>query len=286
MSTAAADDSAWEAVLTVTLPAGTAKVRVAQRAAEVSNLLVDIRSSGDDCMFVPAGHAEGDHEIGLEILTEGFGVPLTLNPPETVESLRAERDTARTKLAHAECVIRDYYAALNAVRDEREKAKSDAHRFNHRFEAEQEELVTALDELSAANDTIDRLRVTHADTQTDLHKANAEIYRLRAAAPVAETDWARSKPGAPDTAAHGTPTLTEWKCPSCGETTRARMADQDATLTPVGEHPEPGTRGLLPLVSTGVEWRTDDGDAPIYICGVRARLASAVLADPRPDGAM
>jgi len=88
-------------------------------------------------------------------------------------------------------------------------------------------------------------------------------------------------------AAHGTPTLTEWKCPSCGETTRARMADQDApTLNPVGEHPESGTRGLLPLVSTGVEWRTyADADLPTYICGVRARMASAILADPRPDGA-
>jgi hypothetical protein len=58
------------------------------------------------------------------------------------------------------------------------------------------------------------------------------------------------------------------------------------TLTPVGEHPESGTRGLLPVVSTGVEWRTyADTDPPTYICGVRALMAEAILADPRSDGA-
>ncbi len=58
------------------------------------------------------------------------------------------------------------------------------------------------------------------------------------------------------------------------------------TLTPVGEFPEPGTRGLLPLVSTGAEWRTyADTDQPTYICGVRVLMAEAILADPRSDGA-
>lgn len=73
----------------------------------------------------------------------------------------------------------------------------------------------------------------------------------------------------------------------CARIVNAVLAAYAApTLTPVGEHPEPGTRGLLPLVSTGVEWRTyADIDPPTYICGVRARMASVMLADPRPDGA-
>jgi len=84
-------------------------------------------------------------------------------------------------------------------------------------------------------------------------------------------------------AAHGTPTLTEWKCPGCGETTRARMADQDAILTPVGEHPEPGTRGLLPVValSTGA-WQSTAEWIP---SGRYQGRNQDILADPRPGGA-
>ncbi len=66
-------------------------------------------------------------------------------------------------------------------------------------------------------------------------------------------------------AAYATPTLT-------------LVAEQDGST--------PGTRGLLPVVSTGVEWRTyADTDPPTYICGVRVPMAEAILADPRPDGA-
>ncbi len=83
----------------------------------------------------------------------------------------------------------------------------------------------------------------------------------------------------------GTPTLTEWKCPSCGETTRARMADQDAlTLTPVGEHPEPGTRGLLPVGLDDGEWGSSE--LGMFLCLDGSTVSRAILVDPRPDGAM
>jgi len=82
-----------------------------------------------------------------------------LDPPELVESLRAERDEARKKLAQAECVITDFQTANRVVRAERDEAL----RANQRFEGEQEELVQALNKLSAAYYTIARLRATHTE---------------------------------------------------------------------------------------------------------------------------
>jgi len=55
------------------------------------------------------------------------------------------------------------------------------------------------------------------------------------------------------------------------------------TLTPVGEHPEPGARGLLPVVCSGAQmWRHDGGS---FICDRNSKVGRTVLADPRPDGA-
>ncbi len=57
------------------------------------------------------------------------------------------------------------------------------------------------------------------------------------------------------------------------------------TLTFVGEHPKPGTRGLLPVeVGTGGDgWLYNLGKN--YLCTVGSRLSERILADPRPDGA-
>ncbi len=55
------------------------------------------------------------------------------------------------------------------------------------------------------------------------------------------------------------------------------------TLTPVGEHPEPGTHGLLP-----VTFNERDGNWHFnrtYICRSLSPMADVILADPRPDGA-
>jgi len=55
------------------------------------------------------------------------------------------------------------------------------------------------------------------------------------------------------------------------------------TLTPVGEHPKSGTRGLLPVVCSGAQmWRHDGGS---FICDRNSKVGRTVLADPRPDGA-
>jgi len=57
-------------------------------------------------------------------------------------------------------------------------------------------------------------------------------------------------------------------------------------LNPVGEHPEPGTRGLLPVVvNEGDEWVFYCGPDIIYVCEAGSKTGSIVLADPRPDGA-
>lgn len=58
------------------------------------------------------------------------------------------------------------------------------------------------------------------------------------------------------------------------------------TLTPVGEHPEPGTRGLLPVVLVGDEWSNPYYDVDsFYVCKRGSEMGGTVLADPRPDGA-
>jgi len=55
------------------------------------------------------------------------------------------------------------------------------------------------------------------------------------------------------------------------------------TLTPVGEHLKPGTRGLLPVVCSGAQmWRHDNGS---FICDRNSKVGRTVLADPRTDGA-
>ncbi len=56
------------------------------------------------------------------------------------------------------------------------------------------------------------------------------------------------------------------------------------TLTPVGEHPEPGTRGLMPVVLVMDEgaWVNLRGN---FVCSWRP-MQDDILADPRPDGAL
>jgi len=91
-------------------------------------------------------------------------------------------------------------------------------------------------------------------------------------------------------AAHGTPTLTDGE--RAEEYLQGWAAHRQAgkpaspTLTPVGEHPEPGTRGLLPVVAVdnGL-WETPSG----WVVGNERnpqRPDLVILADPRPDGAL
>jgi len=72
-------------------------------------------------------------------------------PPETVESLRAERDSARNKLAQTECAITDYLAALNDMQDERDNA---IYWRDHNA-----------DEADTARAELDRLRATHTEAE-------------------------------------------------------------------------------------------------------------------------
>ena len=54
------------------------------------------------------------------------------------------------------------------------------------------------------------------------------------------------------------------------------------TLTPVGEHPGPWTRGLLPVVVEGGAWHVLLGS---FVCRVESPIGNTIFADPRPDGA-
>lgn len=55
------------------------------------------------------------------------------------------------------------------------------------------------------------------------------------------------------------------------------------TLTPVGEHPKPGTRGLLPVVMDDGEWGSPT--LGMFLCAANSVVGSSILVDPRPDGA-
>jgi len=87
----------------------------------------------------------GDHGYDSHRLSGGDAVAALrwavdeLDPPETVERCGESRNLQAELAA--------------ALRD------------NERFEGEQEELVQALDKLSAANDTIVRLRATHTQAE-------------------------------------------------------------------------------------------------------------------------
>ncbi len=64
----------------------------------------------------------------------------------------------------------------------------------------------------------------------------------------------------------------------------AVLADHGTpTLTRVGEHPEPGTRGLLPVVQESGEWCSRE--LGMFLCLAGSTASRAILADPRPDGA-
>ena len=83
-------------------------------------------------------------------------------------------------------------------------------------------------------------------------------------------------------AAHGTPTLTDEDRSVVYR--KGWDAGCRAGLDPVGEHPEPGTRGLLPVkVNDDNEWNYDETFS--YLCDVESELGRTILADPRPDGA-
>jgi len=58
-----------------------------------------------------------------------------------------------------------------------------------------------------------------------------------------------------------------------------------STLTPVGEHPEPGTRGLLPVVQGPAGWYCHATAVPFRVGDTGSVVSHTVLADPRPDGA-
>jgi len=63
-------------------------------------------------------------------------------------------------------------------------------------------------------------------------------------------------------------------------------AHGNPTLTPVGEHPKRGTRGLLPVMASGVDsWQHYVGGVAYHVVDARDKMDRAVLADPRPDGA-
>jgi len=66
--------------------------------------------------------------------------------------------------------------------------------------------------------------------------------------------------------------------------TAAVLAAYTTTLTPVGEHPESGTRGLMPVVLVVDEgaWVNLRGN---FVCSWRP-MRDDILADPRPDGAL
>jgi len=74
----------------------------------------------------------------------------------------------------------------------------------------------------------------------------------------------------------------EWRV--CSERIDAAVlaAHGTPTLTPVGEHPKLGTRGLLPVVLESGSWHTIYG---AFLCHVDSAIGSIILADPRPDGA-
>jgi len=95
-------------------------------------------------------------------------MPTPWPPPETVESLRAERDEALAEMEEVEAAWRQeqimHQRAWATIRNLQAELAA-ALRDNERFEGEQEELVQALDKLSAANDTIVRLRATHTQAE-------------------------------------------------------------------------------------------------------------------------
>jgi len=111
------------------------------------------------------------------------------------------------------------------------------------------------------------------------------------------TPWRDANPGTRDRwerraaavlAAHGTPTLTDED--RAEEYQQGWAAGHKAVkpasliLTTVGEHPEPGTRGLLPVVLSRGTWcREFPNDV---ICKAKDIGTQAILTDPRPDGAM
>jgi len=93
-----------------------------------------------------------------------------LDPPETVESLRAERDEAWAQFKRTDQLVFEVSGKLDKMRAERDKAL----RANERFAGEQEELVQALNKLSAANYTIARLRSTHTQAEAARGRCSRE----------------------------------------------------------------------------------------------------------------
>jgi len=75
----------------------------------------------------------------------------------------------------------------------------------------------------------------------------------------------------------------EWRV--CSERIAAAVlaAHGTPTLAPVGEHPEPGTRGLLPVVQESGEWCSRE--LGMFLCLAGSAASRAIVADPRPDGA-
>jgi len=97
--------------------------------------------------------------------------------------------------------------------------------------------------------------------QTAWEAQGSKVATWMCASPALQAEWERIAQAV--LAAHGTP-----------------------TLTPVVEHPEPGTRGLLPVVLNGEVWCCED--PPSAICGTQSKQARTILAVgaswPAPPG--
>jgi len=112
-----------------------------------------------------------------DVLADALEADDELDPPETVESLRAERDSARQDADGWE-------TSAHEIQDHCDAALADVTHWREQFRL-------VCDESADRKGQVEAVTVELADTRTDLHKANAEVYRLRAAIPVADAAWGR-----------------------------------------------------------------------------------------------
>jgi len=202
---------------------------------------------------------------------------------ETVESLRAERDEARAEVDEIKASTGYWREQCRLVCDESEDRKND--------------LVRLRATHWAAEVAWARIKPGASDT------ADLRVRRHPAHWPGGEHwlggDHSNQTPREQDGKTPGrTMWVARWGDGPSFDSARIELrelyekvanavlaAHGTPTLTPVGEHPEPGTRGLMPVVvDVDNDWSYGDGFSAL-LCATRSETGRTILADPRPDGA-
>jgi len=220
------------------------------------------------------------------------------DPPETVESLRAERDEARAELIEARDDAHEQRAYLahyrrKGVADDAELARLRAtHMEDEATVAWARGLKLSWSHSGPATEVLAPESPQHRVARHPSHWPGPEHWLGGDHSNQAPWEQGGKTPGQTlYELTHSTGLAWDqagqsWRDMSERNANAVLAAHGTPTLTPVGEHPKQGTRGLLPVVVNASDEWVSKLEPFHCVLEAESEIVGVILADPRPDGAL